>query len=120
MRGQAAPTYPRIYQVPPPPPPKNDQLTNRGGNVCHNKQNDGPTVSQIPERKFQQREIDLDQEEEELRSRYRFDRELMKYLVEILKDDLQRQTTYTVANFSRQGRSKISLNRSFKHSSGIS
>ena len=48
---------------------------------------------QIRERKFQQREIDLDElTDEELRSRYRFGRESIKFLVEILKDDLQRQT----------------------------
>ena len=48
---------------------------------------------QIRERKFQQREIDLDElTDEELRSRYRLGRESIKFLVEILKDDLQRQT----------------------------
>ena len=48
---------------------------------------------QIRERKFQQREIDLDQlTDEKLRRRYRFGRESIKYLVEVLKDDLQRQT----------------------------
>ena len=47
----------------------------------------------IRERKFQQREIDLDElTDQELRSRYRFGRESIKFLVEILKDDLQRQT----------------------------
>ena len=47
---------------------------------------------QIRERKFQQREIDLDElTDEELRSRYRFGWESKKF-VEILKDDLQRQT----------------------------
>ena len=41
---------------------------------------------QIRERKFQQREIDLDElTDEELRSRYRFGRESIKFLVEILK-----------------------------------
>ena len=30
--------------------------------------------------------------DEELRSRYRFGRESMKYLVEVLKNDLERQT----------------------------
>ena len=40
---------------------------------------------QIRERKFQQREIDLDElTDEELRSRYRFGRESIKFLVEIL------------------------------------
>ena len=48
---------------------------------------------QIRERKFQQREIDLDElTDEELRSSYRFGRESIKFLVEILKDDLQKQT----------------------------
>ena len=48
---------------------------------------------QICKRKFQQREIDLDElTDEELRSRYRFGRESIKFLVEILEDDLQRQT----------------------------
>ena len=48
---------------------------------------------QIRERKFQQREIDLDElTDEELHSRYRFGRESIKFLVEILKDDRQRQT----------------------------
>ena len=44
---------------------------------------------QIRERKFQQREIDLDElTDEELRSRYRFGRESIKFLVEILKSCL--------------------------------
>ena len=47
----------------------------------------------ICKRKFQQQEIDLDElTDEELRSSYRFGRESIKFLVEILKDDLQRQT----------------------------
>ena len=46
---------------------------------------------QIRERKFQQREIDLDElTDKELRSRYRFGRESIKFVVEILKDDLPR------------------------------
>ena len=64
-----------------------------GGKDCENKQNGALTVSQIRERKFQQREIDLDKlTDEERRSRYRFNRESIKNLVEILKDDVQRQT----------------------------
>ena len=47
---------------------------------------------QIRERKFQQREIDLDELTDEELRRYRFGRESIKFLVEILKDDLQRQT----------------------------
>ena len=48
---------------------------------------------QIRERKFQQREIDLDElTDQELRSRYRFGRESINFLVEIVKDDLQRET----------------------------
>ena len=71
------------------------------GKVCQNKQT-GVTVSQIlqiHERKFQQREIDLDQlTDEELRSRYRFDRESIKYLVEILREDnLQGRRVETIA-----------------------
>ena len=47
----------------------------------------------ICKRKFQQQEIDLDElTDEELRSSYRFGQESIKFLVEILKDDLQRQT----------------------------
>lgn len=47
---------------------------------------------QIRERRFQQREIDLDElTDEELRSRYRFGRESIKFLVGNLKDDLQRR-----------------------------
>ena len=49
--------------------------------------------SQVRKRKFQQREIDLDQlTDEELQSIYSFDRQSIKYVLEILKDDLQRQT----------------------------
>ena len=49
--------------------------------------------SQVRKRKFQQREIDFDQlTDEELQSIYSFDRESIKYVLEILKDDLQRQT----------------------------
>ena len=49
------------------------------------------------ERKFQHREIGLDQlTDEELRSRYSFDQ---VYLVGIRKDDLQRQTTRNRAMF---------------------
>ena len=48
---------------------------------------------QICKRKFQQQEIDLDElTDEELRSSYRFGQESIKFLVEILKDDLQRET----------------------------
>ena len=48
---------------------------------------------QIPEKKFRQQEIDIDQfTDEELCSRYRFGRESIQYLVEILKNDLERQT----------------------------
>ena len=47
----------------------------------------------ICKRKFQQQEIDLDElTDEELHSSYRFGRESIKFLVEILKDDLHRQT----------------------------
>ena len=70
-----------------------------GGKVFQNKQNGGSSLlfplidPQIHGRKFQQRKIDFDQlTDEELRSRYRFGRESINYLVEILKDDLQRQT----------------------------
>ena len=48
---------------------------------------------QIPEKKFRQQEIDIDQfTDEELCSRYRFGRESIQYLVEILKKELERQT----------------------------
>ena len=65
-----------------------------GGGVCQNKQNDGLTVSRIRERKFQQREIDLDQltDEDGFAADIGFTEWSIKYLVEILKDDLQRQT----------------------------
>ena len=50
-------------------------------------------LAQIREKKFRRQEIDLDQfTDEELRSRYRFGRESIKYLLEILKNDLERQT----------------------------
>ena len=50
-------------------------------------------LAQIREEKFRHQEIDLDQfTDEELRSRYRFGRESIKYLLEILKNDLERQT----------------------------
>ena len=50
-------------------------------------------MPQIREKKFRQQEIDLDQfTDEELCSRYRFGRESIQYLVEILKNDLERQT----------------------------
>ena len=50
-------------------------------------------MAQIREEKFRHQEIDLDQfTDEELRSRYRFGRESIKYLLEILKNDLERQT----------------------------
>ena len=68
------------------------------GSVFQNKQNGGSSLlfpfidPQIHVRKFQQREIDFDQlTDEEFRSRYRFDRESINYLVKILKDHLQRQ-----------------------------
>ena len=64
-----------------------------GGKSLSKQTTGGLTISQIRERKFQQREIGLDQPTDgELRSRYRFDLESIKYLVKILKDDLQRQT----------------------------
>ena len=64
-----------------------------GGKSLSTQTNGGLTVSLIREKKFQRREIDLDQlTYGELCSRYRFDRESIKYLVEILKVDLQRQT----------------------------
>ena len=51
-------------------------------------------MTQIRGKKFRQREIDLDQfTDEELCSRYRFGRESIKYMVEILKNDFERQTT---------------------------
>ena len=70
-----------------------------GGGECFSKQENGgssllfPLIDpQIHGRKFQQREIDFDQlTDEEFRSRYRFDRESINYLVKILKDHLQRQ-----------------------------
>ena len=50
-------------------------------------------LPQIHEKKFRQQEIDPDQfTDEELCRRYRFGREQIQYLVEILKNDLQRQT----------------------------
>ena len=50
-------------------------------------------LPQIREKKFRQQEIDLDQfTDEELCSRYRFGRESIQYLVEILKKELERQT----------------------------
>ena len=49
--------------------------------------------SKIRERKFRQHEIFLeDVSDEELRSRYRFGRDSIEFLTEILKNDLQRQT----------------------------
>ena len=50
-------------------------------------------LPQIREKKFRQQEIDLDQfTDEKLRSRYRFGQESKNCLVEILKNDLERQT----------------------------
>ena len=50
-------------------------------------------LPQIREKKFRQQEIDLDQfTDVELCSRYRFGRVSIQYLVEILKNDLERQT----------------------------
>ena len=51
-------------------------------------------LTQIREKKFRQHYgSGLDQfTDEELRNRYRFGRESMKYLVEVLKNDLKRQT----------------------------
>ena len=50
-------------------------------------------LAQIREKKFRQQEIDLDQfTDEKLCSRYRFVQESIKCLVEILKNDLERQT----------------------------
>ena len=49
-------------------------------------------LAQISEKKFGEQEIDLDQfTDEELRSRYRFGRESIKYMVEILKNEFERQ-----------------------------
>ena len=48
-------------------------------------------LSQIREKKFRQQEINLDQfTDEELCSKNRFGRESIQYLVEILKNDLER------------------------------
>ena len=60
-------------------------------------------LTQIRGKTFRQREIDLDQfTDEELYSRYRFARESIKYMVEILENDFDRQTrrklTLAVAN----------------------
>ena len=61
--------------------------------VKTNKMEDFP-LAEIREKKFRQQEIDRDQfTDEELRSRYRFGRESIKYLVKILKNDLERQTS---------------------------
>ena len=50
-------------------------------------------LPQIREKKFRQQEIDLNQfTDEELCSGYRFGRESIQYLLEILKNDLERQT----------------------------
>ena len=50
-------------------------------------------LPQIREKNFRQQEIHLDRfTDEELCSRYRFGRESIQYLVEILKNDLERQT----------------------------
>ena len=50
-------------------------------------------LPKIREKKFRQKEIDLDQfTDEELCSKNRFGRESIHYLVEILKNDLERQT----------------------------
>ena len=50
-------------------------------------------LPQIREKKFRQQEIDLDQfTDEELFSKNRFGRESIQYLVEILKNDLERKT----------------------------
>ena len=63
-----------------------------GRTVCKNKMADLP-LAKISEKKFRQQEIDLHQfTDEELRSRYRFGRGSMKYLVQILKNNLKRQT----------------------------
>ena len=50
-------------------------------------------LPQIREKKFRQQEIDFNQfTDEELCSGYRFGRESIQYLLEILKNDLERQT----------------------------
>ena len=50
-------------------------------------------LPQIREKKFRQQEIDLDQfTDEELFSKNGFGRESIQYLVEFLKNDLQRKT----------------------------
>ena len=50
-------------------------------------------MPQICEKKFRQQEIDLDQfTDEELFSKNGFGRESIQYLVEILKNDLERKT----------------------------
>ena len=50
-------------------------------------------MPQIREKKFRQQEIDLDQfTDKELFSKNRFGRESIQYLVEILKNDLERKT----------------------------
>ena len=50
-------------------------------------------MPQIREKKFRQQEIDLDQfTDEELFSKNGFGRESVQYLVEILKNDLERKT----------------------------
>ena len=50
-------------------------------------------LPQIREKKFRQQEIDLDQfTDEELFSKNRFGRESIQYLVEILKNALERKT----------------------------
>ena len=60
-------------------------LIGMGENVCK-KMADLP-LPQIPEKKFREQEIDLDQfTDEDFCSRYRFDRESIQYLVEILKN----------------------------------
>ena len=50
-------------------------------------------LPQISEEKFRQQEINFDQfTDEELCSKNRFGRESVQYLVEILKNDLERKT----------------------------
>ena len=50
-------------------------------------------LPQIREKTFRQQEIDLDQyTDKELCSRYKFGRQSIQYLVEIFKNDLQKQT----------------------------
>ena len=50
-------------------------------------------LPQIHEKKFRQQEINLDQfTDEELFSKNKFGRESIQYLVEILKNDLERKT----------------------------